>query len=330
MPVISATGFAGSLHVRVSVNWSDYPSVAYARVLRTNTVTGEQMPLRPYVAYSGDYLMLSCGQAIFWDTEVPLDVAVTYTTEALDGPCDPNPVSCLACIPVTATSGTVTVDSAGNFYLTDPVRPCRDLTMPMCFTSPADPGCIPGSGLFFASMEAESRQANSIVVNPTNASAPLMMSRARRKIDSTLTLVSRTFADRDNVIEINEPGTPLLLRGPADYGINDTYMGVGDVGVSRGLSDHKIQPRIITLPFVTVDRPAGPTQAPCDLQVDNLCATYPTWNAMAAAGTTWLNLLQGAGGVVAGRTWDEVEVEFANWTAVDNGTRTWDDLAAGA
>lgn len=328
MPVITAVLHPSAPYVRVDINWSDYPAVQYARVIRTNTATGEELPLRPYVAFSGDYILLSCSHATFWDTESPLDVEVFYTTEALDGPCTPNPVTCLDCIPVTATTPDIVVASDGIFYLGDPVRPCRDKAVPLCFTSPVNPSCLPEDGIFFASMADEDEQANSITVNPTNRRLPLSITRERRGIESMLTLVTRTFDDRDDVKLLTQPGSPLLWRGPVNYGIADTYMDIGTVGVSRGLSDHKIQPRVITLPFVTVDRPAGPTQGICGAQVRDLCNVYPTWDDVEIAGVTWESFIAGFG-VLTGRTWDDVFVDFANWDAVNDGTRTWYGLQVG-
>lgn len=330
MPVITAIPHATLPYVRVDINWADYPAVAYARVIRTVTATGATAPLRPYVAFSGDYILLSCSHATFWDTEAPLDTPVTYTTEALNGPCTPNPVTCLDCIPVTATSGSVTVASGGSFFLGDPVRPCHDQAVPLCIVNPVDPNCIPGRGIFFANMAEESEQPNSITVNPTNARRPLSITRERRDIESTLTLVTRTFVDRDAVKLLAQPGSPLLWRGPQAYGIADTYMDVGTLTVSRGVANHKIQPRVVSLPFVTEDRPAGPTLGLCGIQVQDLCDVHDTWDEMTTAGFTWEGLLAGqGGGVFTGRIWDDVLADFADWNAVDNGTRTWAGVEAG-
>lgn len=332
MPTISAIPHATLPYVRVTISWVDYPAVVYARVIRTVVATGESTPLRPYIAYNGDYILLACGQAIFWDTELPVDTDVTYTTEAFEGPCTANPVTCLPCIPVTATTGVVSVASGGSFFLGDPVRPCRDQAVPLCFVSPTNPECVPGQGIFFASMDDESEEPNSLTVNPTNRRNPISISRERRGIASILTLVTRTFDDRDAVKLLTRPGSPLLWRGPASYGIADTYMDVGEVTVSRGLSDHRIQPRVVTLPFATVDRPAGPSTGICGARVMDLCDTYATWDDMEAEGLQWQALLLGLGsGPVPGlRTWNAVLAEFADWNDVDDGTRDWDDLQAGS
>lgn len=548
MPVISVFPDVQRAYNRVEVNWADTPSVEHARVLRVDVETGTCTPLRPYICYDGDHLLLSCGHGIFWDTEVPLDRSVYYITEGLDAPCIPAgpfvldtftrvltdswgvtdtgqaytlsggtvpgdydvtgtmgthtmgsvntrrhsfltstqtdqniyvdaslPVAnatgagitqwllgrltdvnnwytarlelgttgtvtltlakrvagvvtdltsavtvgtghaandlwrirlnivgsqiqakawlisddepsawqltdtdtdlpagtgigvatrleagsgntglisswdnlimdepCEPCVPVTAdTSATpTTMPSNGAFRLRDPVRPCNDIYLPLCFDQANlaqvdGQFCIPGSGVFFASMESESYDTNALLLNPTNAKYPISVSRTRRGVSSNLTVVTRTFADRDAVLRINEAGSPLLLQGPPQYGIPDRYMAVQTVSVDRGLTDHKRQPRVITMPHVEVARPAGPTQGVCGSQVADMCDIYSTWDEMAAAGLTWDDLIRGRAGAETApefidyRTWDEVEVEFADWNAVDDGTRTWHDLEVG-
>lgn len=201
---------------------------------------------------------------------------------------------CIPCVPDTATSPSSTMPSNGAFRLRDPVRPCHDLYVPLCFTQAAAPECLPGSGIFFASMDTEVHDANSLILNPTNARYPLAVTRQRRGRSSVLTLVTRTFADRDELLLLNEPGSPLLLQGPPNYGIPDTYMSVGDISVQRGLSDHRFPVRINNLPFVQVARPAGPSQGVCGSRVEDTCDIYDTWAELEAEGFTWADLVKGA------------------------------------
>lgn len=87
MPTINATVFNTPAYVLVEADWTDYPTVTHAGVIRRNTVTGEEVPLRPYIAFDGDgNLMLSCGLGLWWDTEPPLNVPLEYCTYAADTP----------------------------------------------------------------------------------------------------------------------------------------------------------------------------------------------------------------------------------------------------
>lgn len=87
MPTITTTTYADEAYVRVDVSWADQPAVTHARVIRTNTVTGEEVLLRPYGAWNaaGD-LLLTCSLGMWWDTEPPIGVPVTYRTEAAPVP----------------------------------------------------------------------------------------------------------------------------------------------------------------------------------------------------------------------------------------------------
>lgn len=85
MPSLTATVDNTRAYVLVRADWTDTPAAKYARVWRVNTVTGVEELLRPYTAYNaaGD-LLLNCGIGVWWDTEPPLNTAVTYRTEAAD------------------------------------------------------------------------------------------------------------------------------------------------------------------------------------------------------------------------------------------------------
>lgn len=242
---------------------------------------------------------------------------------------------CLPCVETTATTATVTIASNGAFRLKDPVRPCHDLYVPLCFDQVPDPSCLPGSGIFFASMDSEAYDTNAILLNPTNAKNPLLVSRRRRSVTSVLTLVTRTFADRDDLLTLLDPGSPVLLQGPPQYGIPDRYMAVADLTVERGLSDHRFPIRVNTLPHTAVGRPAGPSQGVCGSRVDDLCDIYGTWQELTDSGLVWADLIRGFASQDSGpafatrRTWDDVQAEFVDWDDVNTGGRTWTDLELG-
>lgn len=90
MPVISAVADHPTRpYVRVQADWADVPSVTQAAVYRVNTVTGECVPLRPYVCYDGWELLLSCGHGTWWDTEAPFDTPFYYISTSTQAPCIP-------------------------------------------------------------------------------------------------------------------------------------------------------------------------------------------------------------------------------------------------
>ena len=318
-------------YVRVEVNWADVPSAQYVGVDRVDAETGELTPLRPYVCYSGWCILTSCGQALFWDTEVPLDRAVFYRAHAC-----PDYVSATdACLGDTLltvdSSPQITIAAGGMFRLKDPVRPCNDLVVLLC--APDAGTTCDKEGVSFEEMDLEAYAANSFSLPVTNRPKPIPITRARRGVSSNLHLITHTFDDRDALLTLLAPGSLVLWQGPPEYGIPDRYMDVGQVGVARGLQDHRKQARKVSLPHTEADRPAGPTLGVCGNRVQDLCDVYATWGDMATAGLTWLSLLQGAASTPDPtdglRTWADVAADFADWDAVDDGTRTWQGLLEG-
>lgn len=241
---------------------------------------------------------------------------------------------CAPAVPIESCSGDLVVPSSGNFRLGDPARPCNDVTL--LFDAPVDPDCVPTQGIFFGNMADEAFAANTNSFLPVNARYPIVANRTRRAVASTLTVATRTFADRDALRRLNEPNSPLLLRGPAQYGIPDRYMSVDDVDEMRPVSDHRVQPRAVTMPHFQVARPSGPSQGVCGTRVGDLCDIYPTWEAIGNAGLTWADLLRGKASrdtpipASVERTWNDVNSQYANWNAVNSGNTDWDDLLDGA
>lgn len=85
MPTLFDSTFADEGYVLIEVDWSDVPAVQYARVRRTNTSTGEEVLLRPYVAYNGaGDLLLNCSEGVWWDTDPPYNTPLQYRAEAAD------------------------------------------------------------------------------------------------------------------------------------------------------------------------------------------------------------------------------------------------------
>lgn len=84
MPSISTVTYPKPAYVRVEVNWADVPAATGVKVERVDCQTGDRVALRPYVSYDGDYLDLSCGFGLFWDTEAPLDTCFYYCTSAIN------------------------------------------------------------------------------------------------------------------------------------------------------------------------------------------------------------------------------------------------------
>lgn len=319
MPLVTATVVQPQTYVRLETNWIDFPAVDYVRFVRINSETCEEVVVRVHTAYdsSGDYILLSCDStAVLWDTEAPLNTQFSYRVEGLGSS-------------TTVSTGFITLDDNDLIYLKDPLRPCHDQQIAVCID---DPDCVEdGPGIMYAFMAPVSRPSHSITLLPNNASLPVSISRQRQAPVGTMYLATKTFADRDSLVETLSPGTPLLFQALPEYGFPDWYLDIAaetDGSLSR---DQRYPVRTVELPFMVVARPPGPMEGVCGTRFTDLCDIYPTWGDLATAGLTWNDLLlgfaSGASGVTR-RRWIDVETGFANWLAVEN-HGTWQQLRDG-
>jgi hypothetical protein len=194
----------------------------------------------------------------------------------------------------SATSGGVVVPSLGACWLKDPLRPGSNVRVDFAFDP--NPACTPTEGVFFQSMDTEQRGANAVTFNVNNQAQPLVVSKTRSSITSALTLVSRTFADRDRLNTALSYGSPLLFQVPDEYGIPDQYLSVGTTTVTRILPDHRFPIRVFQLPYAAVSAPGGPMQGTVGARWQDTCNRYATWNAITSAGLTWTQVLDGGAG----------------------------------
>lgn len=243
--------------------------------------------------------------------------------------------------PVTAyaLSALVTIDNEHPWYLKDPLNPCHDLAMARCMPGPAvTAACDPGTRGIMVSDHAqrESYAAATVLLEPQNRVHDAVLVRRRRDADAVLSIITRTFADRDAVKLALAPGTLLFIQGPPEYGIEDRYVAVASVTIDRPIRDARITPRFFTLPYRVQDRPEGPMNGPCGARVDDLCDIYSSWAALLISGLTWKDLILGNASfngpgqdTTSWRTFDDVAAEFADFNAINNGVRTFDGLLRG-
>jgi hypothetical protein len=194
----------------------------------------------------------------------------------------------------SATSGGVTLLSLGAARLKDPLRPGNNVRVDFSFDP--NPLCVPAEGIFWQSMDTEDQAANSATFNINNQPEPVVVSKVRSSITSTLTLVSRTFPDRDRMDVLLAPGSPLLFQAPDEYGVPDRNMAIGTVSKGRVLPDHRFPIRVFSLPHQVVDAPGGPMQGVVGTRWQDTCNRYATWGLVNGAGITWTQVLQGLAG----------------------------------
>jgi hypothetical protein len=194
----------------------------------------------------------------------------------------------------SATSGGIMLPSLGACQFKDPLRPGNNVRVDFAFDP--NPLCTPSEGIFWQSLDTESQAANAAVFNVNNQANPTVVSKVRSSVTSTLTLVSRTFADRDRLITLLAPGSPLLFQAPDEYGLPDRFMSVGADSVSRVLPDHRFPIRVFSLPHSVVSAPGGPMSGTIGARWQDTCNRYATWAAVNSAGLTWIQVLDGLAG----------------------------------
>lgn len=194
----------------------------------------------------------------------------------------------------SATSAGISVPSLGACWLKDPLRPAANVRVDFAFDP--NPLCTPTEGVFFQGMDQEARAANSANFNISNQAEPIVVSKVRSSISSTLTLVSRTLPDRDRLNVALAPGSPLLFQVPAEYGVLQQYLSVGATSVARVLPDHRFPIRVFSLPYTSVAAPGGPMEGAVGARWSDMCNRYATWAAVTAAGLTWTQVLDGLAG----------------------------------
>lgn len=191
----------------------------------------------------------------------------------------------------SATSAGALLPSLGACRLKDPLRPGNNVRVDFAFDP--NPLCIPAEGVFWQSLDTEEQAANAATFNVNNQATPVVVSKVRSSVTSTLTLVSRTFPDRDRLDVLLAPGSPLLFQVPDEYGMPDRYISVGNESKARVLPDHRFPLRVFSLPHTVVAAPGGPMQGTVGARWQDMCNRYATWAAVTAAGLTWTQVLDG-------------------------------------
>lgn len=230
-----------------------------------------------------------------------------------------------------------TIVENDDVWLKDPLHPCNDVVIGLC--SPMFGGCDEDSRVSYVGTFDDTYDPNTVMLGAANRRRPIPISRMRRDAAATLRLLAHDCDAKDAVLQINEPGTPLLFQAPADYCIPDRYISVGPVTEDRFSVDQRRDFRLMTIPYVVVDRPEGPADGPCGTRIEDLCDIYTSWAALNIADLSWTDLMLGQASPdgpgqpdppVGARTWDGVEAEFVDWDdELAGGTRDWNELRDG-
>ena len=197
---------------------------------------------------------------LLYDYEAPFGYAVSYSTMETPG----------------TVSASVTVPET-NVWLIHPGIP--SLSMPVTLA--------PGT------LQQTVYPVHQGVFYPMGRTNPVVQTDGARKGgQSSLVVITQSLSEAASVRDLVADAGILLLNVPPDpgTGVDAQYIAVADVTISRGTDTGIDGLRIVSMPFVVVDRPAGGSQSQrtlADLFV------YPNLAALMTAYPTFADLLAG-------------------------------------
>ncbi|MYY03064.1 hypothetical protein GT035_12820 [Streptomyces sp. SID4913] len=125
---------------------------------------------------------------------------------------------------------------------------------------------------------------------------PVIISDVRTSREGTMTLVTETGQDRDNVWWLLETGNTLLVQWPSLFEEPDAYVQIGDVTEAPIVDFAEYQDRSWTVPLIEVDRPIGGSVGSAGRTWQTVNDTNPDWLAVLTNATSWLDVYTGVNG----------------------------------
>lgn len=255
-------------------------------------------------------------QAFVTDNTAPLDTAVWYRATADDD--------------TVEVYGPFTLVSGGNVFLRDPLRPWADLEFTFCATQAGlkKEMCLPsGPEFVWVGFGQEVYRADAGLFDRLDAETPADVYARRKRLDGSLSFMTKTLDAAQRVYELFTAGGPLFLQLPTVYGWEDAYIQPGDLAKDYLYPDQRMPHRLWTVPFTVVDATTGPTQG---TECANWCVveeTWPTFADMTAAGGTWADVASGQTQCPGGEPVEAMTDTFTRtvvdgWGTMDTG-QTW-------
>jgi len=311
----------GLVLLRVDTSGTPAPDGVVALARReVGSTTSSSITLPAGYLSTSNNVQLVGNSGLFADTTVPLDTAVEY-------------LSGLPGTTLTVATGSVTVASSAKWRLGDPLQPYLDLTLLKTRGSTATACPDSTQAIIINGLGEDALDMQSELTQRPGSRTPLPGIEPISSATFEVRFGTRTQTDREAAESLFATGNILLLRAPSVYQMDPRFVAVTSARIARVRTDHRVQWRMVTAQLRVVDQPPGSAYGFLGARWMDLCATYSTWTALNAAGLSWASLGTGvAGGTfpAAMRTYAEVQSEFASYTAVATGGRTYDQLLAGA
>jgi hypothetical protein len=306
------------------LDWTGAPGDGEVQVLRrivgdttTETVVIPAAGLGPH----GGGLTAG-GTLVMSDTTAPLDTAVEYLTAPWGES-------------TYTTSSQVTLDSQGYWWLGDPLIPGLDIQVSVTTTTAVRP-CASQTGVFLLSLGSQVRTGRSLLTESDATGERRHTSIPRLGEEGQIILATRQLSDLDTVSLILNSGNVVCLRAPGatTYGVDTSYLHIGDVQTGRLGTDMRRTWRMVTLATAQVLLPSGSASAqPCASWEEVCLGAYATYADLTTDDVTYTNTSMGQ---VGGSCWpstyptsDDVATTYATCALLAAAGLTCIGLATG-
>lgn len=225
---------------------------------------------------------------VYYDTTAPLDTNLWYRWTGTPGGSQ-------------QVQGPFLETSTGTILLKDPIRPWANLELSLCATTQQalSAVCNPaGPDLVWAGLGNKTYRADANLFDVYNARVPADVYGTRKRLDGSLTILSKTLPAKDSVETLFAWGGPLQIQLPGVYGFPDAFLQPGDLEEEYLAPDQRKPHRRWAAPFTLVDRPLGPSQGTVDANWCAVADAFDTYADLTASGNTWAQVASGeaAGG----------------------------------
>ena len=166
----------------------------------------------------------------------------------------------------------------------------NDACQPVYLDDPVSPQL--GQWFSLMNLATLSYGARQNIYDVIDRADPVAVSNVRRWASGTMTLMTRTLAERDIAVKMFASGRILFYRNPNPlYPETDWYLAIGDVREIRTLADHRRPERTWEIPFVRVERPSGLIDSITGRTWQQVITEDQTWGGVKTRHTDWLAVI---------------------------------------
>jgi hypothetical protein len=205
-----------------------------------------------------------------WDYEVPIGIELVYQGFLYD--------SAGLLVGETNTVTLTWTEEECKFWLSDPLHPSRSILVDVLYNG----------------FPEESYDGNVTAYQVQNRWDPVTRSSIRSGADASLTVVTHTKQEADNIHLLTGQGGVLLLRSDPRFGIGNLYFVSGTTKQRRPFPDLQRPERLWIFDVLEVKSPVGEATGGV-VTYDDIGNQYRTYDELAAAFPTYDDLAEGTG-----------------------------------